>query len=163
MARRQTRRLILAAALVAAVAAGIGLWLGLRDGGHPSRRAYLAHVSTVCAGYARRVSRVGAPSDVAAYGDVIAAVGAVLPLLRAQVAAMRAVPAPAGLQPDLDRLFALDDSSIGALAATLTAARRRDAGGVAQGLVRFSGLRDRTHGLSLSLGIDCSASRAAAA
>ena len=156
------RRLVLLVALGAAVfvaAAVGGLWLAFGNPGahEPTRQAYLARVSSVCRRYARQLARIGAPYDVTAYGDVLETVGKVLPLLRQQSAAMQAVQAPAELRPKLDRLFAFDGRSIVELEATVGAARRRDAGGVAKGFVRFSGTRDRVHALAVSIGIHCEA------
>jgi hypothetical protein len=153
-------RLTLIVAVGVACIAGpaAGLWLAFRGGGgHVDRTRYLAEVSSVCRVYARRLSRIGAPGDVSAYGDVIEAVSAVVPLLREQVSAMQAVPAPPDLRRGLGRLFAVDRSSVVALEATLAAARRRDAGGVAESLARFTSLRDRTHALAVAIGVDCTA------
>jgi hypothetical protein len=144
-------------AVVVAAAAGAGLWLALGRSGsdQPTRGAYLTHVSSVCRRYARKLDRIGAPSDIAAYGDVVSAVGQALPLLRKQVAAMRAIQAPSDLQPRLDRLFALSRRSTAELEAALAAARRRDAGGVGTGLIRFSLLRDQSHTLATAIGVHC--------
>ena len=156
-----SRRLYLLAGLgvvAAAAAAAAGLWLVLGRGGHhhePARGEYLAHVSSVCRRYARKLERIGAPSDIAAYGDVVSAVGQALPLVRKQVAAMRAIQAPSDLQPRLDRLFAISRRSTAELEATLAAAKRRDAGGVGSGLVGFSALRDQTHSLATAIGVRC--------
>jgi hypothetical protein len=152
------RRLLAVLAAAAAAGLGVGLWFALdRGGGHGTRseQAYLARVSGVCRGYARRLGRIGAPSDVTAYGDVIAAVDQVVPLLRRQAAAMQAVPPPGALRLRLDRLFALDGRAIAQLELVRAAARRRFAGGVASGLVRFSQLRSSSHGLAVAIGIDC--------
>src|SRR5439155_84229 len=70
-------------------------------------------------------------------------------------AAMRAVRAPDALTPRLERLFALNRSSIAELEQALAAARRHDAGDVATRLVRFSTVRDHVHRLALALGIRC--------
>ena len=121
----------------------------------PTRKAYLTRVSSVCQGYARRLERVPAPSDPAAFGDVISSLRRVLPLLRAQERSMRAVPAPRALQLTVGRLFAFDRGSIARLQLALAAAKRRDTGGVARGLARFASLRDRIHSLSVSIGIRC--------
>lgn len=153
-----SRRTLLAVlALLAAVGVGLGVWLGVSGSSEadPPRAGYLTRVSAVCLGYARRLERVPAPSDPAAYGDVIASLRRVVPLLQAQEAAMRAVPAPPDLEPRLGRLFMLDRRSIQPLRAALGAARRRDPGGVARGLVRFSALRDQVHASALALGIRC--------
>jgi hypothetical protein len=151
------RYLVIGAAVVAAVGLGVGLWLGLAGGGEaePTAKAYTAEVSTACRSYARRLQRVPAPGDPAAYGDVIASLERVLPLLRGQEAAMRAVRAPAALEARLERLFELDGRSIAELEGALAAARQRRAGGVATGLVRFVRLRDRVHSAAVALGIDC--------
>jgi len=151
------RTLVAGLALLAAAGFGIGLWLGLSGNGRaaPDRQGYLARVSVVCRSYARRLERVPAPSDPAAYGDAIASLRRVVPLLRAQEAAMRALPAPGDLEPGLGRLFALDRRSVLSLDAALAAARRRDAGGVAQGLLRFASLRDRVHAAAVVLGVRC--------
>jgi hypothetical protein len=147
---------VLGAGATLAAALGVGLWLGLRGSeAEPTQQQYLARVSSVCRSYARRLERVAAPSDPAAYGNVISSIEQVVPLLRAQEAAMRAVRAPSALGPRLDRLYVLNRRSIAELAAALEAARRRRAGGVATGLVRFSTLRDRVHGLSVAIGIEC--------
>jgi hypothetical protein len=141
---------------LAAVAA-LALWLGVGgSAAEPSKKAYLTHVSAVCQGYARRLERVPAPSDPAAYGDVISSLRRVLPLLRAQERAMRAIEAPTVLRPSVGHLFAIDRSSIAALRSALAAARRRDAGGAATGLTRFSSIRGRVHGLALAIGVRCS-------
>jgi hypothetical protein len=139
-------------------AAALAVWFGVGgSAAEPSRKAYLTHVSSVCQTYARRLERIPAPSDPAAYGDVIASLRRVVPLLRAQERAMRAIEAPSALQLTVGRLFALDRSSIAALESALAAAQRRDAGGVANGLVRFSSLRDRVHSLAVAVGIRCGA------
>jgi len=122
----------------------------------PARKDYLARVSSVCRTYARRLERIPAPAAPTAYGDVIESVGRVVPLLRAQERAMRAVTPPPALEPRLRRLFALNRGSIAELEHALAAARRRDAGGVATRLVRFSSTRDRVHRLALAIGIRCS-------
>jgi hypothetical protein len=155
--RRRRLVLLAAAGMLAAAAVGVGLWIALGGGGHLDRRRYLARVSSVCVASARRLQRIGAPGEVNAFGNVISTVGAVVPLLRKQAAAMQAVPAPAGLRPRLDRLFSLNDSSIAALERALTAARRRDGAGVARGLIGFSRLRDRIHVLATAIGINCTA------
>jgi len=154
--RRQRRYYVLAAALAAA-GLGAGLWLLLGGAAtkEPAPREYLAHVSSVCRTYAQRLERIPAPSAPAAYGNVISSVRQVLPLLRAQAAAMQAVPPPAALEPRLERLFGLDRRSVAALRHALAAARRRDAGGVATGLIRFSSARDKVHRLAVGIGIDC--------
>ena len=144
-----------AAAFLSVLAAAAAFGAVARPAQPLSRHAYVLRVSSVCRGYARRLERIPAPANPAAYGDVIASLQRVVPLLRAQERAMRAVPAPSGLQPALERLFALDRRSIGRLDAALAAARRRDAGGVAAGLARFSDERGRVHGLAVGLGIDC--------
>jgi len=151
------RNLLLALAGLAAAGFALGLWLGLSGGGKaaPSREDYLERVSSVCRGYARRLERVPAPSDPAAYGDVIESLRRVVPLLRAQEAAMRALPAPATLESGLARLFALDRRSVSPLERALAAAQRRNAGGVAAGLVRFASLRDRVHAAAVAVGIRC--------
>jgi hypothetical protein len=150
-------RLLAAGAVLGAAAAGAGLWLGLSGGGSPAPtpQRYLADVSTVCRSYARRLERVPAPSDPAAYGNVIASLERVLPLLRAQEAAMRATPPPPALEARLGRLFALNERSVTELEAVLAAAKRRNAGGVATGLARFSAVRDRVHAAAVAVGVQC--------
>jgi hypothetical protein len=151
------RYLVLATAVAAASGLGVGLWLELSSGGKPTptRPEYLAHVSSICRNYVHKLERIPVPTDPAAYGDVLSSVRRVLPVLHAQEAAMRAVPPPAALAPRLQRLFALDRRSVAALRPALAAARRRDAGGVATGLLRFSSARDQVHGLAVAIGIDC--------
>jgi hypothetical protein len=144
-----SRGALLAAALALSLSAGAGATSA------PGAKAYRARVSTVCLTYARRLERIAAPSDPAAYGNVIASLRRVVPLLEAQERAMRAVPPPAALEPEADRLFALDRRSIAPLTAALGAAHRHDAAGVARGLVRFASLRDRVHAAALALGIRC--------
>jgi hypothetical protein len=121
----------------------------------PTRTAYLARVSSVCLSYARRLERVPAPSDPGAYGDVISSLRRVLPLLRGQERSMRAVSQPAALRPRLAALFALDRRGIAALGRALRAAERRDAGGVATGIARFSRDSGRVHAAAVGLGIRC--------
>jgi hypothetical protein len=151
------RRYLVLVAALAAAALGVGLWLALAGGGkhEPTRQGYLAEVSSVCRGYARRLERIPAPTEPAAYGNVLSSVGQVVRVLSAQEAAMRAVPPPAALAPRLERLFTFDRRSIAALRPVLAAARRRDAGGVATGLLRFSSARDQVHRLAVAIGIDC--------
>jgi hypothetical protein len=139
-----------AAAIVAASACPAA-----RPAASPTRKAYLVHVSSVCRTYARRLERIPVPGNPTEYGDVIDSLRRVVPLLREQERAMRAVAAPHALQLVLGRLFALDRRSITRLGSALAAARRRDAGGVATGLARFSSERARVHGLAVAVGIDC--------
>jgi hypothetical protein len=121
----------------------------------PPRNEYLVRLSSVCRAYARQLERIPAPVSPTAYGDLLDSLGRVVPLLRAQERAMRAVPVPSALVPRLRRLFALNRSSIAELERALAAARHRDAGGVATRLVRFTTVRDHVHRLSLALGIRC--------
>jgi hypothetical protein len=142
---------VIAAVLVALICAASS-----PAGSAPTRREYLAHVSSVCRGYARKLARVPAPADPAAYGDVIASLRRALPLLRAQERAMRGITVPQRvLAVSVGRLLALDRRAIARLEAALAAARRRDAGGVATGLVRFTSDRDRVHRTAEDLGIRC--------
>jgi hypothetical protein len=153
---RRLYGLVALASLAAGAAVAVGVVFTLGGGGRkPTRGEYLARVSLVCKGYARQLGRIGAPGDIAAFGDVASVVGQVLPLLRRQAAAMRAVQPPEELRPRLDRLFALSRRSVSALEATLAATRRRDAGGVARGLLRFTVTRDRSHALATSIGVRC--------
>ena len=86
-------------------AAALAVWVGVGgSAAEPSRKAYLTHVSSVCQTYARRLERVPAPSDPTAYGDVIASLQRVLPLLRGQERAMRAIQAPSTLQLTVGRM-----------------------------------------------------------
>jgi hypothetical protein len=153
------QRLALLALATAAAGIAAGLWLAAGGGGkhEPTRSEYLARVSSICRGYARQLARIGAPSEVAAYGEVESLVGRVLPLLRRQSTAMQAVRAPVVLRPRLDRLFALSRRSVGELEATLAAARRHDAGAVGSGLVRFAAVRDEAHALATVIGVRCEA------
>jgi len=121
----------------------------------PAVRAYTATASSVCIRYARQLERVPAPADVTAYGDVIASLRRAIPLLRAQLAAVQRVQAPRALRPRLRKLFALDAQAIRELESALAAARRREAGGVALGLSRYTTVRDRSHALASSIGIRC--------
>ena len=154
-----TGRVQALAAAAALAAAGVGAGPpGARAGRPvPGSGVYLARVSAICTVYARELARIGAPSDVTAYGDVLGVLGRVVPLLERQLAAMRAVDAPPGLRTRLDRLFELDRRSIAALAATRAAARRRDAGGVGEGLARFTLLSGQVHALAGAIGIGCAA------
>ena len=68
---------------------------------------------------------------------------------------MREVRAPSSFKPRLERLFAFNEASISRLQTALSAARRRDAGGVATGLLRFRRVRDQVHVLAVGFGIDC--------
>jgi hypothetical protein len=83
------RRAAIGAGVALAAALGIGLWLAFAGGSRhgPTRQAYLAEVSSVCRSYARRLERIPAPSEPAAYGNVISSVVQVLRVLRAQEAA----------------------------------------------------------------------------
>jgi hypothetical protein len=144
-----------AAAFLSVVVAAGTLGATAAPAAGPSRHAYVVRVSSVCRTYARRLERIPAPSSPTAYGDVIASLERVVPLLRAQERAMRSVRAPSTLRLPLGRLFALDRQSIGRLGSALAAARRRDAAGVATGLARFSDERSRVHSLAVALGIDC--------
>ena len=156
-ARRAHALALLAALAAAGVGAGPPAARAGAGGPVPGSGVYLARVSAICTVYARELARIGAPADVTAYGDVLSALGRVVPLLERQLAAMRAVDAPPGLRARLDRLFALDRRSIAALAATRAAARRRDAGGVGAGLARFTLVSGEVHALAGQIGIRCTA------
>ena len=155
----RARRAHALALLAALAAAGVGAGPpGARAGRPvPGSGVYLARVSAICTVYARELARIGVPSDVTAYGDVLGVLGRVVPLLERQLAAMRAVDEPPGLRTRLDRLFALDRRSIAALAATRAAARRRDAGAVGAGLARFTLVSGEVHALAGQIGIRCTA------
>ena len=121
----------------------------------PTGKAYLARVSSVCVSYARRLERIPTPSEAAASGNVISSLRRALPLLRAQERAMRAIPPPPALSLAVRLVFALDRSSIDALARALKAAERGDTGSVVTEIARFGHDRDQVHETAVRLGIRC--------
>jgi hypothetical protein len=150
------RYLVIGAAVAAAAALGVGLWLGLAGGkAEPTREAFTAQASAACRSYARKLERVPAPGDPTAYGDVIASLRRAIPLLREQLTSLEALRAPRSLEPRLRTLFALDAQAIRNLQSALAAAQRREAGDVLLGLSRYTAVRDRSHALASAIGIRC--------
>jgi hypothetical protein len=146
-----TARLIAGAALVALLA-GPGAAAATPE---PTPAEYVAHVSAVCQRYGRQLDLIPPPGDLAIPGEVVGRVERALPLLKAELARIRAIPSPSALRPRLARFFALTQRSIDELGHALAAARRRDLGAMADALDRFATARDAAKKLSHALGFRC--------
>jgi hypothetical protein len=153
--RRQAGVALLALAAAGGTAAGLALAFTGGARSQPTRTAYLARVAAVCSRYGPRLDEIPPPADLAIPGEVVGTVARALPLLKAELAAVRPIRAPAALKSRLDRFFALTQQSIDELQRALTAARRSDLGAMGAALLHFADVRDEAKTISRSLGFRC--------
>ncbi|HEY7732060.1 MAG TPA: hypothetical protein VH950_14360 [Gaiellaceae bacterium] len=113
------------AAVVVAVAATVVLAFSSSSRAEPTRAQYLKRVAAICRVYGPRLDRIR-PPDVAEPANVIAAITAALPLIKAQERRVRALEAPASLRDRLARWFRLQDRRRSLLEKALRAAGRQD-------------------------------------
>jgi hypothetical protein len=144
------RRLAAAAAL-----AVLAVGCGSTESAGPTRQAYLKEASATCQRYGKELDAVRPPTDLAIVGEVAGSVREALPILRREVAEIRAIRRPDTLQPQLTRFFTLANGSVKALAETLAAANRREIGPMSDAFVRFTSLRDEAKRLARSIGFRC--------
>jgi hypothetical protein len=136
-------------------AAGIVLAFAGDDHSRLTRAAYLRRANAICQTYARRLDRIPPPLDPASPGAVYESIGLALPLLREQLAKVRALAPPRGLQAKADRFFALTDQSLDHLERTRLHAGRRELFPMVQALAAFGKSRDAAKGVRSSLGFKC--------
>lgn len=142
------RRAIVASTLVAFL-------VGCGGSSEPTKAQYLRRVSAVCDRYGRQLDQIPPPADIASPGDLADSVGRALPILRAEVRRIRALPAPHELQYQLGRFFALTDTSLAGLTEALRGARERDFGKMGHGEIRFARARDAAKALGATIGFRC--------
>lgn len=111
--------------IAAAVAAAVVLLASGPSAAAPTKKQYLARVAAVCRVYGPKLDRIP-EADIAEPGNIIEDVGKALPLVKAELRAVRAIPAPTELRPKLERWFALHDEGIAYLEAALRAGKRID-------------------------------------
>ncbi len=140
------------AALVAGATVALVLLFSTDSRAEPTRAQYLARVGAVCRIYGPRLDRIR-PPDVAEPANVIAAITAVLPLVRAQERRVKALAAPAELRPALARWFRLQERRIGMLEKALRAARRQDFRALSVAYVDFILAGPETARLGSAIGI----------
>jgi hypothetical protein len=113
------------AVLTVAVAVALVLVFSADSRAEPSRAQYFAQVAAICRVYGPQLDRIQ-PPDVSGPGNVVAAVGLALPLVKAQEREVRALEAPSELSTRLAGWFDLQDRRIGMLEKALRAAQRQD-------------------------------------
>jgi hypothetical protein len=126
-------------------------------GGEPAvtREDFLTEVHDVCAFYSERLDAVQPPVDLSSPGAVYESLGAALPLLRQQAAAVRALDAPPVLETDLDEFFTLTDESLRELKVAYDEAGARELYLMATALTRFEEVRDQAKAVATRSGFDC--------
>jgi hypothetical protein len=136
-------------------AAGIVLAFEGDDRTQLTRTAYLQHVNAICEAYGKRFDRIPPPLDPASPGAVFESIGLALPLLREQLAKVRALAPPRGLTAKMDRFFALTDQSLDDLGRARGHAGRRELFPMVQALSAFGKSRDAAKRLMPSVGLKC--------
>jgi hypothetical protein len=133
--RRRYLALGAACALVAAAVAG-GIVLVFSDSSKaaPTKAQYFARVAAICHVYGPKLDKVPPPTDIAIPGVVASSIGAALPILEAQAAAVRP---PKQLQVEIERWIALDDRAIAKLRESLRLAREPNLSQMAFAYIQF--------------------------
>jgi hypothetical protein len=151
--RRFYAALGVASALVAGgVATAVVLAFTGSSQAAPTKAQYFARVAAVCKVYGPKLDRIPA-ADIAEPGNIIEDVGQALPLIKAEMGAVRAIPTPKELQPKLDRWFALHDESIAYLEAALRAGKKVDLRALIVAYGKFILQGPKTRRLGGSIGI----------
>jgi len=120
-----------------------------------TREAFLEQVHAVCTDYGARLDEVRPPVDLSSPGAVYESLGAALPLLREQAAAVRALGAPPAVREDLDEFFMLTDRSLVELEEAYAQAGARELFLMATALTRFEEVRDDAKAIAKRIGFDC--------
>jgi hypothetical protein len=148
---------LFAAGLVAVTAVVAAVVVVVARGGEPAvtREDFLAQVHDVCAFYGEQLDAVQPPVDLSSPGAVYESLGAALPLLRQQAAAVRALDSPPALRDDLDEFFRLTDTSLAELKEGYDQAGARELFLMATALTRFEEARDEAKAVATRIGFDC--------
>ena len=156
MPRRAAVRLaaLLVVVAVAAVSTVVAVE-ALGGEGRPTEAEYLAEVAAICKEYGERLDRIAPPGDISSPGAVVSSIATALPVLRAQLRAVRALRAPRSLEADLERFFTLTDRSLDELQEAHDAAFERELFPMAKALTRFGEVRDEAKAISRALGFHC--------
>jgi hypothetical protein len=127
MQRRWYAILGIACAVVAAgVAAGIVLFSsGTSAAAPPTKKVYLARVAAICRAYGPKLDHI-IPPDIAEPANVIEAMKKVLPLIKGETDAVKALTPPTALRAKMRRWIDLHDRRIAKLEEALDAAKKID-------------------------------------
>jgi len=122
----------------------------------PTKAQYLARVASVCRVYSPKLDAVPV-ADVAEPGNVIEDVNRALPLIKAELAAVRRIPPPRELKPRVDRWFAIHDQGVAYLEQALAAGHRVDLRSliVAYGHFIVQGPKARQLGAAIGIPASC--------
>lgn len=143
--------------VVAGVAAGIVLAFRGTGTDDPrlTRAEYLRRANRICASYGKRLDKVPPPLDPASPGAVYESIGLALPLLRRQAREVKALPPPRNLQQQVDRFFALTDTSLDHLQEARRHAGLRELFPMVQSLSAFGRVRDNAQKVAKTIGFKC--------
>ena len=152
---RKTLLLVLTLGLAAAGAAAGMVWAF--DGGDRSltHTAYVRRANAICEAYGKRFDRIPPPNDPASPGAVYESIGLALPLLREQLAKVRALAPPSFLKARMERFFALTDESLDHLARARRHAGLRELFPMVLALSAFGKSRDAAKRVMRSVGFKC--------
>jgi hypothetical protein len=147
---------VLALGLVAAGAV-TGAVLAVRggDGAELTRTAYLQRTNAICAAYGKRLDTIPPPLDPASPGAVYESIGRALPILREQLAKVRALAPPRTLEAQVDRFLDITDRSLDHLGRARERAGKRELFPMVQSLSAFGEVRDDAKRVARSIGFKC--------
>ena len=124
-------------ALVASgVAVGMILIFSGSSAAAPTKAEYFARVAAICRIYGPQLDKI-VPPDVSEPANVMEAVSRALPIVKAQIQAVRALATPAELRSQLAHWFKLHDLRIAKLEDAVRAARRLDLTAMSFAYVEF--------------------------
>jgi hypothetical protein len=148
---------LLATAVLAVAVLSAAVVVVVARGGEPSvtPEAFLDEVHAVCTEYGERLDEIAPPVDLSSPGAVYESLGAALPLLREQAAAVRSLETPPSLRSDLEEFFVLTDRSLVELKDAYDAAGERALYPMAVSLSRFEKVRDDAKRVARQIGFDC--------
>lgn len=141
----------------AAVAGGLVLAFGSSSSkAAPTKAEYFQQVAAVCRVYGPKLNQIP-EADIVEPGNIIEDVGKALPLVKAELRAVRAIPTPRELRPKLARWFALHDQGVAYLEAALRAGKRVDLRSliVAYGKFIVQGPKARRLGGAIGMPLAC--------
>lgn len=156
MARTNRRWYLGLGAACAALSAGVAaLVLAFGSGSSqagPTRAQYLSSIAAICRKYGPQLDKIPPPTDIAIPGVVVGPVSRVLPILKAEIRAVRALRIPPEMQALLTRWLDLNDQANAKLEQALRAGRIPDLTAMGVAYLAFLRVSDEAKRLSKGIG-----------
>jgi len=135
---------VVALAIAAGVAGGILLAFSGTSAAAPTKAEYFGNVAKICRSYGPKLDAVTPPQDVTIPGEVVTSLSRIIPVIRAETKAVRALPLPQKLAGEIRHWLALKDRTLAALEDALHQAEAPNIAGTAVAYIHFEQLARQT-------------------